>query len=60
MKKADRLKAEVDAMKIGDSLVFTDLSEYMPIEQARSSYKDKEFDYVVDLEKPSFSLKRIS
>jgi hypothetical protein len=46
--------------RIGDSLVFTDLSEYMPIEQARSSYKDKEFDYVVDLEKPSFSLKRIS
>ena len=48
MKKHDRIIAEVGALKIGESLVFKDYSEYFAIEDAKEKFHMKQFAYRIN------------
>jgi hypothetical protein len=57
MKQHDRIIAEVDALKVGDSVTFKDYSEYFAVEEAMKRFTDKEFLYKIN---DQFQLIRVS
>jgi len=57
MKKHDRIIAEVDALKVGDSVIFKDYAEYFAVEDAMKRFTDRSFKYKIN---DQFQLIRVS
>ena len=48
LRKHDRIVAEVDALAVGESVVFKDYSEYFAIEDAKERFHMKQFAYRIN------------
>ena len=57
MKKRDKLLAEIEALEVGDSVIFKDYSEYFAVEEAMKRFTTKEFLYKIN---DQFQLIRVS
>ena len=57
MKKRDKLFAEIEALEVGDSVIFKDYSEYFAVEEAMNRFTTKEFLYKIN---DQFQLIRVS